>query len=392
MHLRIALFVAGLIALGPSAPARATVLPTSVSVTGKTLTINGGAIANDVQIRLTGKDTDRVFFVSDAATTVTAGEGCTAAGSELRCPVPTPDARVEMALRGGDDRFQTLGDGFAIHLEALLGPGNDAASLGPESGFCGDYTCRLLGEGGAEHLVGGTGTGTWLVGGRGDDELIAHAQSHIAGEGGDDLEVGSPESDVISDVGRLGEDSGADVIYGKGGNDGIDEVGGADRIYGGGGDDQISRSRATRTESSDLIEGGAGTDLYVRHCGSCRVSLDGIANDGRRDRREGDNITEFEVIDVENYGSRHGRFPFGSGADRVIGDRDPNTIFAGRGPDLVVGRGGADELYAGAGVDLIRAADGERDELIGCGAGLDRAIVDPIDRPNPSCEQVVVRR
>ncbi len=390
MQLRIALIVAALLTLGFNAPARATAPPTSVSVTGKTLTINGGAIANDVQVRVVNEAAERTFYVSDGATSIAAGEGCTAAGSELRCPVPTPDARVEMALRGGDDRFQTLGDGFAIHLEALLGPGNDDASLGAESEFCGDYTCRLLGEGGVDHLVGGTGTGTWLVGGRGDDELIAHGESSISGGGGDDLEVGSPESDSINS-GRLRDDSGADVIYGMGGNDAIEELGGADRIYAGGGDDQIRRGKQTRAESSDLIQGGAGTDSYVRHCGSCRISLDGIANDGRQGSREGDNI-DVEVVDVENYGSRHGRFPFGSGADRVIGDRDPNTIFAGRGPDLVVGRGGADELYAGAGVDLIRAADGERDELIGCGAGLDRAIVDPIDRPNPSCEQVVVRR
>ena len=98
------------------------------------------------------------------------------------------------------------------------------------------------------------------------------------------------------------------------------------------------------------------------------------------------------MLDVENTVSNDKRKPLGSGADRLIGDDKPNTIFATRGPDVIVGRGGSDELFGNSGRDVIRAVDGERDKTVDCGGGKDKVFLDPQDEVADNCERIIVRR
>jgi hypothetical protein len=71
----------------------------------------------------------------------------------------------------------------------------------------------------------------------------------------------------------------------------------------------------------------------------------------------------------------------GPGADRLSG---------GGGADVLFGSEGIDMLDGGAGDDEVHAQDGVADQLA-CGDGRDRAIVDPVDPFDPTCEAVEPR-
>ena len=373
-----------LAALLPS-PAAGAPVGATVKADDANATIRGGVLGSDMELAVVPDAENRLVLVRDTAG-LNAGRGCEPVTAiAVRCSLSQPEITINVDLGGGDDTLAAFGDGSRTTLDAQLGEGTDSGTLEQDAAFCGGYPCRLSGGGDDDTLVGGNTTGYFLAGGPGDDLLTANGSSVFEGGPGDDTENGSPGTDSFGTP-----DPGDDVVYGNGGTDHVHEQAGADLLHGGSGADWIYTDLGKGRESADLIDGDAGVDGYVRYCGSCEITLDTIANDGRRGADEGDQI-DVEMLDIENTVSNENRKPLGTGSDRLVGNERPNTIFASRGGDVVVGRDGADELYSNSGNDIIRAVDGQRDRVIDCGGGIDRAFIDRLDKAAESCERVVVR-
>jgi Ca2+-binding RTX toxin-like protein len=142
-----------------------------------------------------------------------------------------------------------------------------------------------------------------------------------------------------------GVTSGADTVYGYGGNDDIFGLGGDDIILGGAG--------------ADDIDGGNGFDVvfYTDSTEAVSVSLTSGTGDGGT--AEGDTLTGIENL----YGSAYN--------DTLIGNGGSNTLSGLQGRDLLKGGGGADLLSGGSGDDTLKGGGGA-DTLSG-GTGLDTA-------------------
>jgi Ca2+-binding RTX toxin-like protein len=153
-----------------------------------------------------------------------------------------------------------------------------------------------------------------LLGGSGDDWLVAGSQQAVlAGGDGDDWIVGSSVVDLIS------------------GNDGNDRIWGRaddDTIYAGNGDDEVEGE-----EGNDVIFVGEGINLAKGGPG--------------RDRLTG-----------------------GSQRDVLYGGDDGDFLFGFQGDDILLGEGGEDEIEGGDGTDLIDGGDGNDPSLRG-GPGKD---------------------
>ncbi len=138
-------------------------------------------------------------------------------------------------------------------------------------------------------------------------------------------------------------------------------------------------------DGDDSLDGGKGTDVASFLCRTCRVSLDGKANDGRKGER--DNIqVENVLIRSSIFDEDAGTIKFGSGRDLIEGDKGRNFLAGYRGKDRIIGSAGMDTLRGGDDDDRLHALDGERDE-VDCGKGEDRAIVDEMDEVH-HCEEV----
>ncbi len=167
----------------------------------------------------------------------------------------------------------------------------------------------------------------WLVGGSGNDRLVA-----------------SDDSAFI------------EGLWGKGGDDDLRGLGGRDTFRGGSG--------------ADVMAGGADSDraFYDDHIGDVDVSLDDVANDGNAAVSENDNVRS-DVEDVVG----------GSGDDHLIGDVGPNKLYGTAGVDHLDGLAGDDELYGGDGPDFLDG-DGGADLLQG-DAGSDNVEYDAYTDP-----------
>lgn len=153
-----------------------------------------------------------------------------------------------------------------------------------------------------------------LLGGSGDDWLVAGSQQAVlSGGDGDDWIVGSGVVDLIN-----GND-GNDRIWGRAGDD---------TIYAGNGDDDV--------------EGEEGNDV----------------------------IFVGEGINLAKGGSGRDRLTGGSQRDVLYGGDDGDFLFGFQGDDVLLGEGGEDEIEGGDGTDLIDGGDGNDSSLRG-GPGKD---------------------
>lgn len=283
----------------------------------------------------------------------------------------------------------------AIRIES--GDGADAVRVSPNIPFNGAISAD--GGPGNDDLQGSFGGApVTLFGGEGDDKLVGGTAD--------------------------------DVLHGGPGNDDLDGHNGNDQVYGDDGDDRLSGGMVL---SSDLLDGGAGTDTIDsdwydagRPTNSVTVSLDGVANDGRPG--EGDNVIGVETIKTRQAatlvagldavtfdvtGTQAGSTTLiGSpGNDRLRSYDYDDTIKAGAGDDSIEGGNGHDTIDPGPGRDsviadagpgscnflecrgvygndVILARDGEAD-TIDCGPGNDRVVADRIDVLT-NCETVEV--
>lgn len=297
-------------------------------------------------------------------------------------------------------------DGSSIdHLRIRSGAGQDYVSVwtpyhspvdiriegGPDND-------GLTAEGGQNPDLGVTAD-VVLVGGAGDDTL--------RGGFGDDLLLGGGGTD------NLWGNQGKDVLRGGAGNDVLQGDGGqyggvfADVIDGGRGIDHAG----VTVEAVDYFDGTPPYD-------AARLSLDGLANDGRSGGNEGDNLRNVETIGLggggQLIGNNKANYLFGQiserglsasglgGGDLIEGSEYNDKLDGGAGPDQIVGHDGNDVIVGGPGRDdirgddsffdsfgndTIRVVDGEAD-TVDCGNGNDVVFADPVDAVSDNCEDV----
>jgi Ca2+-binding RTX toxin-like protein len=325
------------------------------------------------------------------------------------------------------DSFDTTKISFS---DRTSNPMSADPALGCEitrNGFGGFASCPVLGTG---------ITTARLEAGDGDDELdinpfnlpFSAPVTMDGGPGNDDVEGPTTDLPVIVRGGdgndRVLGGQGADIADGGAGNDTVDGGDGDDVVTGGAGDDVISGGR---TFSTDVMDGGPGNDRVANDWtdgDSIRVTLDGVADDGRPG--ENDNVLSVEAIETRRIAflvagadpvdfsvtntpagnstliGSPGSDKLRSGAydDRIEGRGGADVIAAGGGNDSIVGGPGPDTILADGGVicdfiscsenqqgnDSIDARDGEKD-VIDCGPGTDAVLADAID-VTAGCEMV----
>ena len=184
-----------------------------------------------------------------------------------------------------------------------------------------------------------TGSGGSVIGGAGNDTLIANARGGLAdGLGGNDFVEGGAGNDTL--YGGAGSDTlygfdGRDLADGGDGNDNLNGHGGNDTLAGGAGNDTIAGGN-----DQDLLAGGDGPDTVNGNQGNDTVS-GGTGND---------------LL----FG--------GAGNDSLAGDAGNDTLAGDLGNDTLTGGAGSDlfQFAAGSGRDRITDfsfAEGDRLQL-----------------------------
>lgn len=226
--------------------------------------------------------------------------------------------------------------------------------------------------GGNDSINGGPGDDS-LYGNPGDDALHGNdGQDTVNGEDGNDQVHGDGGGDKVD-----GGD-GDDFVFGGAGNDGGDYwvLGGdgSDVLDGGDGDDKLGGEGFLSSNYTDgdhdVFIGGAGIDetFYTSRNDSVKVTIDGVANDGKMD--DAGNVVENDNVmpDVERvYGTYGNDILDGGpgGESQILIGLPGNDVILGRGGnDDIEGRGGADHLDGGDGDDKIYGSDGN-DKLLG---------------------------
>jgi Ca2+-binding RTX toxin-like protein len=203
-----------------------------------------------------------------------------------------------------------------------------------------------------------------LAGMGGSDTIVAStfpatvAVVAIGGEGGDSLEGGSENEEILVD----GPGTGADVLAGGGGDEALTHNGGADELLGGDGNDLFL---SVSVCDGERILGGPGRDnaswARFKEGGAYADLGSGVGGRPAADQTLGcggepaDSLVEVEDLE----GSE--------GADVLIGDSGPNQM---------LGRTGSDTFLAGAGEDSILANSADADRTINCGPDNDEATID----------------
>lgn len=224
-------------------------------------------------------------------------------------------------------------------------------------GFGGDDTFTndtaieglLLGSGGNDTLIGGSGIDV-INGGSGDDELH--------GNDGNDHILGGAGADEI--FGNLGNDKiiGGDGLNDIEGGDGDDFIfGGADvdTIFGGNGIDQIFG-----LAGNDILDAGDGG--VVGSAGVTQADL--ILGHGGDDQYSGGS-----GLNVFWGGDGDDTFTGGDGENRFHGQNGDDTMTGGAGADYLAGALGNDTINGLGGNDYILVDTG--DDIVDAGSGHD---------------------
>ena len=198
-----------------------------------------------------------------------------------------------------------------------------------------------LGDG--NNIITNSGSITSLQTGSGNDKVTnTGAINNMILGAGDDIYTGSGKAELVKDG------AGADQISFGGGNDYYEATGGGGSL----------------TDLNDIIDGGAGTDLYnaAAAVDGIYINIDAIAHEDfgkfssvQKQTAFGNDIHNDTVKGFENvitgggadivYGSAAANYLVtGGGADQIHG-------YAGNDDDRIIGGLGADELWGGAGSD-----------------------------------------
>lgn len=323
---------------------------TTVSISSSIVTVTAASgVDNDLFIAPYSSG----YKITDYNDTVTAGTGCTSAGTNAaRC---NGVAFLDISTLDGDDFVNSFYSGRNQLIDA--GSGNDHI----ESGGFANYSDTVIGGDGDDEILGSEGNDT-LYGGAGDD--------HIEGGEGNDTIDGGDESAGSYIPDTLIGDSGDDILI----------SGAGDSVLDGG-------------EGADDLVGGSNWNIatYASRSNDVTVDADGVADDG--ESGEGDNVrTSVDQIDggsgndtiTASASALYGHLNGNAGDDTINGNNQ--SLFA----DVIDGGSGEDVINGNGGGDYINNLDGEND-VTDCGAGgADHVIADPLplDSTVTACETV----
>lgn len=142
-----------------------------------------------------------------------------------------------------------------------------------------------------------------IYGGSGNDYLHdSNGNNSIYGEEGDDNIFVNGLSNNLLDGGS-GNDSitgytGNDRLYGDTGNDALNGGGGDDFVYGDDGDDTLTYILSENTTSSDVYDGGAGTDKITINLTAAQFAQDNVQRDLLRLRER---LATQQTNDIYNF-------------------------------------------------------------------------------------------
>jgi Ca2+-binding RTX toxin-like protein len=362
----------------------------------------------------------------------------------LAVALPATASAAELTLQGGDLRY-TAGPGETNLVAYSQDYGQDGTISVGDIGASVTYPADRCTERNGNVVCAGVTGSIVLDLGDGNDSAAQPAGQSIpnpvelrGGAGDDVLEAPLRGTAATVLVGEAGSDKlrgadQADELRGGPGNDSLEGGAGADRLFGEEGDDELDGD-TYKAASPDVLDGGPGMDRVRGWTGPgtsdhppVRVTLDGVANDGRPG--EGDDVSSIERLtshvsgtfaltdaddEIDVYANLDGgpsTITTNGGRDAIRGANAAETIDAGAGDDRISGGFGDDTITGGPGRDTIAgdktdsqcglfescslpqgndtilARDGEADS-IDCGVGTDRAVVDALDTVAPSCEVV----
>ncbi|MCK1685875.1 hypothetical protein IVA85_08040 [Bradyrhizobium sp. 145] len=325
---------------------------TGTSLNYSTITVNGGAGADTVDISGLTSDHRIVFH---------GGGGDDQVTGTLR---PQDVVDTQTGLPSGDQGGGQGGSG---------GDGQDGNSGGDDQ-HCSSGDHQHDGQGGpdtpqppavnpgmAEGQIG-TAAADVMVGATGDDVL--------SGLDGDDVILGNDGADTLKagsgdDLVKAG--AGDDVVFGNDGNDDLFGGAGRDLITGDGGDDRLFGDAG-----DDALEGGAGNDTVYGGAGNDRVIAtvgdgnDTYFGDTEEDTLDYSAISANLTADLGNGIGQHGSVASAqSGTDQIFGFED---FIGGSGNDTIVASSVANVMDGGGGNDTYvfgSAADANGDTIKG---------------------------
>ena len=233
-----------------------------------------------------------------------------------------------------------------------------------------DFNIELLDHDLATQTAGGNNFGNdYIAGGADDDEIFGELGNDIIqGDGSIDYTVGatrSADGTLVVQPSMEAATDGNDYIEGNGGNDVIFGNLGQDDIISGSSSLFSLTSPVKRPDGSDIIFGGAGTDISRDDSG------DGIH--GRdADVILGDNGNIYRIIGTPgfNYDDAYGEQIIVRAAqllDYTPGGQDYNAAAAAQdigAADEIHGESGDDVIYAQVGND-VAFGEGQDDQIIG---------------------------
>ena len=292
----------------------------------------GGQAGQPNNISITRGSGESVI-VTDSASTIQPGSGCTAnSPNQVTC---TPNPRLFSVSVSTGLQNDTINVDLSLPAPGLDDTQFTAISL---DGGAGDDT--ITGSDGGD-------VGDFIDGDLGNDTLN--------GRGGDDY---------ISDTGF-------DAAPGQ--TPGPQAEGGNDTVNGGAGDDSLVPGKG-----DDTVDGGLGLDDvdYSNRRNAVTLKLAPGANNAPStgNGASGENDSLLNVEDAQT----------GSGNDTLIGDAAANNLSGNIGDDTIEGGLGTDDLSGGNGNDTFRAKDQIAD-TVRCGSGADTGEVDDIDTLSGSC-------
>ncbi|WP_371158207.1 beta strand repeat-containing protein [Jannaschia sp. 2305UL9-9] len=279
---------------------------------------------------------------------------------------------------GGDNLNGGGGDGdVASYVDATAGltadlsnsAGNTGEATGDSysglEGLIGSaFGDTLEGDGGNNMLMGGDGSDR-LIGNDGQDTLIggAGADTLLGGNGVDTADYSSAASGVSASLfdpsGNTGDArgdtySGIEQLIGSEFADTLGDGTGANGLFGLGGDDLF----VART-GPDSYNGGDGIDTITFENLTTFVSIDMEDSSSNAGSATGLNLTEVENI-------------IGTiAADDIAGDGQDNMLVGGGNNDTLMGRDGDDTLSGGAGNDSMTGGAGADSFMLTAGMGDD---------------------
>ncbi len=286
------------------------------------------------------------------------------------------------------------GGNDTLDQSADTGPGTVVGLAGNDCIFTGSGVASVAGDSGSDTVIlqsGNTGT---VGGGFENDSIFAPdgtgSMLLLGGDGADTIDTHLASAAQVVGGGNGAADeadsiytgTGADLVFGNGGNDTIHTAGGADTMIGGQGNDSFFDDGTSAVQlalgnqgddtfnifgGDDTVFGGQGNDCIL-DAGSGRPLYSG---DQGNDTVDASANTGSGMTVVGGHDGADGADSIltGSGADWVFGNGGTDVLSVGNGDNVVIGGQGNDSILAGTGADLVFGNQGN--DTVNTGDGVD---------------------